>query len=71
MILAETYRDQIHTDTKELAGNAPAGSQEFLGQYQIALSKFIESLGDEEIEAAKETAKDWNSRGPPAEVQKR
>ena len=71
MIIAENHRHRVHAETKRLAGDATPGSQAFLGHYQSALSNIVNSLSEKEVEEAKETAKEWNSRGPPAEVQKR
>lgn len=71
MIVAEKHRDSVHQKAQKLSGNAPPGSQAFLSNYQTALSKVVESLGEEEVEEAKEIAKDWNSRGPPTEFKKK
>ena len=69
-MIAHTNREGLHRLVKKRSDNAPAGSQQFLASYQAGLTELLESLDDEEIEAAKETANQWNKRGPPAELKK-
>jgi len=69
MVIAQRYL-QIHQDmVDKLSANARNGLATYMHFYQKALSKVIKKLEPREILDAKETAKRWNSIGPPHHVQ--
>ena len=41
------------------------------GSYQVGLNNVLEKMDEEELNALKLTAAQWNAEGPPAEEQNR
>jgi hypothetical protein len=68
MVLAQRYPAIHQQAVDKLSNQAVKGSQAYLRCYQSALSRVLAKLPGAEIDNAKDTAKKWNSMGPPHEI---
>lgn len=67
-MVANDKGGELDSQIRTMTG-ADAGTQEYMSFYQAGLSKVVEKLPKEEIEQARERAKLWNAKGPPADIQ--
>jgi hypothetical protein len=70
MVVSDKYRDEIMALAKEPLDEGPNQRQVF-GQYSKSLQRICDGLSEDEKEECREQAAEWNSRGPPVEVQQR
>jgi hypothetical protein len=68
MVLAQRYPAIHQQAVDKLSNQADKGSRAYLRCYQSALSNVLAKLPSAEIEDAKDTAKKWNTMGPPHEI---
>ena len=71
MVIAQQYTHMHHDIMHHLSPGASNGSKEYMKVYQKALTKLIKKMSREDVETAQETAKRWNTLGPPREIQVR
>src|SRR5882762_7209919 len=69
LVIEHLYKDQI---SKQLAddGHFPGGPG-WIGHYQSAVTEFIKSLDDDQVEEYQELAAAWNAAEPPQELKRK
>lgn len=68
LVIAKEKPEALKTEIRKLTA-APEGSTEYMSFYQTGLTNLIKTLKSGEVSKAKETAKLWNGRGPPPDIQ--
>ncbi|KAG2341718.1 hypothetical protein BDR05DRAFT_1001557 [Suillus weaverae] len=66
-IIDKLQKKELLTKIKNDTGTKP-GSKEMMYHYTTQLNQLMASLLQEELEEAKEMAKEWNAKGVPAEI---
>ncbi|KAG2073013.1 hypothetical protein BDR04DRAFT_1116555 [Suillus decipiens] len=64
MVIEHQYKKEILEKTR-----GRPGGKEMIKNYQGAVNAIMGSLSDEQLEKANETAIEWSSKAPPADVQ--
>lgn len=68
-VIKQSHQERIRAlIAKETTGGS--GSPDWLKHYPAALSKVMETLTEAELEEAKDTMREWNTRGVPREIQR-
>ncbi|KAG1758104.1 hypothetical protein EDD22DRAFT_850281 [Suillus occidentalis] len=67
IIIDKLRKKELLTKIENDTGAKP-GSKEMMNHYTTQLNQLMASLLEEELEEARETAKEWNAKGVPAEI---
>lgn len=63
-VIKQNYRDLVEAEIPY-----DPTDKEYIGSYQRAVSKVIESMGDEDLEEAEKIVNLWNQQGAPSDLQ--
>lgn len=66
-VIDKLWKKELLTKIENDTGAKP-GSKEMMNHYTTQLNQLMASLSEEELEEARETAKEWNTEGVPAEI---
>ncbi|KAG1723310.1 uncharacterized protein EDB91DRAFT_1087857 [Suillus paluster] len=67
-VIYQQNREEVLKRIKDKFGAKPGG-QDMFKHYQAAVKKVMAELSEDELEKAKETAKEWSNNFPPPETQ--
>lgn len=68
LVIAKEKPEELKAEIRKYTA-APEGSTDYMSFYQTGLNDLIQTLTLSEVLKAKETAKLWNGRGPPPDIQ--
>lgn len=68
LVIAKQKPEGLKAEIRKLT-SAPEGTTDYMSFYQTGLTNLIQTLDQAEVSKAKETAKLWNGRGPPPDIQ--
>jgi hypothetical protein len=68
-VVAHERKGEVEEETRALSGASP-GTREYFAKYQAGLNAVCDRLTGEELEEYKATAREWNERTPPKEIQR-
>ena len=68
-MVAYEKKDELEDEVRRASGSIP-GTTKYFAKYQASLKVLCDSLDDNELEYYTATAKEWNEKMPPKDIQR-
>jgi hypothetical protein len=68
-VVAYEKKEDLEDEVRRVSGSIP-GTTQYFAKYQASLKVLCDSLTDDELKYYTATAKEWNERMPPKDIQR-